>query len=228
MRPVFIILFSFSLSVWAQCPFGNDSRVECKHGCDVFIDKNGDGYCDYSRLLVRETTDTTALKADIKSTPTKQSNRNLHLPTKIQPKIEEPEETAEDTFSNNADNIVDDIPTTTELPLKKPYRLILISALTLGLYSFTFLLSRIGTLHKVYHRRLWNTLLLLTATVSCLFGFFLVIQLNYHFLGSWYRPLLTWHVECGIAMTIILVFHVVWHIPYYKRLFKKVKKRSQA
>ena len=223
MKHFFILFFSFSFSVWAQCPFGNNSRVECRHGCDIFIDRNGDGYCDYSRLLIRETADTTALKID--TTKQREKNRNLPLPPKVQPLAEEPQ-TISDTLPNESEIISEEIPATAELPFKKPYRLILISALTLGGYFLTFLLARFGILHKVYHRRLWNTLLLLTAAVSCLFGFFLVIQLNYGLLGSWYRPILTWHVECGIAMTIILVFHLVWHLPYYKRLFKKVKKNT--
>jgi len=223
MKYFLILLFFITFSAWAQCPFGNDSRVECKHGCNVFIDKNGDGYCDYSRLLVKETTDTTPEKTEY--TKQKKKNRNRHLPTKIQQPIEETI-SIPDTFSDKTDNIVEGISAQTKTSFKKSYRLILISALTLGGYFITSQLSRIGRLHKVYHRRIWNTLLLFTATVSCLFGFFLVIQLNYGFLGSWYRPILTWHVECGIAMTIILVFHVVWHISYYKRLFTKVKKNN--
>jgi hypothetical protein len=216
----FIFYFSFFIlhsSVWAQCPFGNGSRVECRHGCDNYTDKNGKGYCDYSRSLVRETTDAAAEKTEIARQ--RKRNRNHHA----SPKIQQPIET-NDTFLNKSEAVVKEISETAEAPFKKPYRLILISALTLGGYFLTFLLSRIGLLHKVYHRRIWNTVLLLAAAVSCLFGFFLAIQLNYGFLGSWYRPILTWHVECGIAMTIIAVFHVIWHIPYYKRLFAKVKK----
>jgi len=211
------LLFFFSLSAAAQCPFGNNSRLECKYGCDNFTDKDGDGYCDYSRTLAKETTDTATPKET--PTPTKQTKENTKIPNQT---IEET--LSIDTVSKEEIIRTEEIFPTTTPPFKKPYRLILISILTLGSYFFTFLLSCIGILHKIYHRRIWNTLLLLTAAISCLFGFFLTIQLNYGFLGEWYRPILTWHVECGIAMTVIAVFHVIWHIPYYKRLFTKIKR----
>ena len=225
MKHLFNLLFLFTASFGlAQCPFGNGTRVECVYGCDNFIDKNGDGYCDYSRILAKETPDTatTTVKTDTIHTPSKQTK------TDAKPKFMEANQTMEEEkdtvemLSNETNILVEETPVAAKTP--KPYRLILISALTLGSYFLTFLLSHFGILHKVYHRRIWNTLLLLTAAISCLFGFFLVIQLNYRLFPDCYRSILTWHVECGIAMTIILVFHVIWHVSYFKHLFMRVKK----
>jgi len=185
MKHIFItLLFFFSLSVRAQCPFGNNSRVECKYGCDNFTDKDGDGYCDYSRTLTKETIDTatqkeTTILTSISPKQTKENAKNIN-----QTKEEEP--VIIDAISDEEVISAEDISSTTPPPFKKPYRLILISVLTLGSYFLTFLLSHIGILHKTYHRRIWNVLLLLMAVISCLFGFFLTIQLNYGFLGEWY------------------------------------------
>jgi len=226
MKHIFITgLFFFSFSVRAQCPFGNGTRVECVQGCDNFVDKDSDGYCDYSRILTKETTDTTnaTMKVNKTRTPSREtkSNKNSnHAETE-----QTIEKDASEVILNETNIITEKTSFVVKTPVKKPYRLILISVLTLGGYFFTFLLSRFGILRKVYHRRIWNTLLLLTALISCLFGFFLVIQLNYGILSNSYRSILTWHVECGIVMTIIAVFHVIWHIPYYKRLFTSVKKK---
>ena len=228
IKKLYILLIaSLSLSVKAQCPFGNGTRVECKYGCDNYIDKDGKGYCDYSRPIAREATDTaiTVLKTDVKPASSKQAKRHRNLKLV---KTTQSAESAIDTtdISSEETNIIAESPSAeSKPPFKKPYHLILISALTLGSYFLTFLLSRIGILHKVYHRRIWNLLLLLTAAVSCLFGLLLVIQVNYGFLSTCYRPILTWHVECGIAMTIIAVFHAIWHFSYYKGLFKRVGKK---
>lgn len=105
----------------------------------------------------------------------------------------------------------------------KPYDLILISFITLFLYSLTFILTKLKLLRKIYHRRIWNFTLLLTFLVSCLFGFFLVIQINYDFVMEWFRTVLYWHVQIGISMTLISVFHIFWHLKYFKNLFKKPK-----
>jgi hypothetical protein len=210
-----LLLLLFIVSVgWGQCPFGNGTRVECRYGCDNFTDEDGDGFCDFSRLFATETKDTVK---ETKETiaPLKQTKENANSESaKINSTIEEEDEFID--TSTNQEIITSEENTSPIKPFKKPYHLILISVLTLGSYFVTFLLSRFGILQKKTHRRIWNTLLLFTATVSCLFGFFLVIQLNYGFLGTWYRPILTWHVECGIAMTIIAMFHVIWHLPYYK------------
>jgi len=220
---ILFLLSVFSLG-WAQCPFGNGTRVECRLGCGNYIDENGKGYCDYSRLVGQETTDTATETID--AVALKQTKENIN------PKSAEVEQIIEEKASsisqNEANTTVKEVAIAATPPFKKPYHLILISMLTLGSYFFTFLLSRFGILHKIYHRRLWNTLLLLTAAISCLFGFFLAVQVNYGFLGEWYRPILTWHVECGIAMTIIAVFHVFWHISYYKQLFKRTMKSATS
>ncbi|MCL2131027.1 MAG: hypothetical protein FWH36_06240 [Lentimicrobiaceae bacterium] len=228
MKYIFIIIFFiFPFAVWSQCPFGNGSRVECRYGCDNYTDKDGDGYCDYSRVLTEKTNDTAVAETAASPAPTRQKEKNRNpASSEVAQPMEESQKTS-DTVFNNAETCEEKTSAIMETPVKKPYRLVLISALTLGGYFFTFLLSRLGILHKIYHRRIWNVLLLLTAAVSCLFGFFLVMQLNYGLFPDYYRSILTWHVECGIAMTIISVFHVIWHFSYYKRLFTPAKKEKK-
>jgi len=101
------------------------------------------------------------------------------------------------------------------------YNLILISSLTLGLYLVTFLLYKRDVIKRIHHRKVWNLLLLLTFLVSCLFGLFLVVQLNYDVALKIYPTLLVWHVEVGIAMALIAVIHILWHIRYFRNMLKK-------
>lgn len=97
----------------------------------------------------------------------------------------------------------------------KPYNLILISALTLGLYLITHLLKRFELISKTLHRRIWNLVLLITFLVSGVLGLVLVVQINYEVLGGWYLRFLNLHVEFGISMALVSMIHALWHIKYY-------------
>ncbi len=101
------------------------------------------------------------------------------------------------------------------------YDLIFVSSLTLLLYFTTLVLYRRKVITKIHHRKFWNLILLLTFLVSCLFGFFLVIQINYNVAMKAYKTLLYWHVEIGIAMTLIAVIHILWHLTYFKNMLSK-------
>jgi len=85
----------------------------------------------------------------------------------------------------------------------------------------TLFLSQKQIIKKVTHRRIWNVLLLITFLVSCLFGLLLVIQINYNFAMDIFRTILYWHVQFGIAMSFIAIFHFLWHLKYYLNMFKK-------
>jgi len=108
----------------------------------------------------------------------------------------------------------------------KPYDLILISAITIFLYLITLTLSLTNVIRKANHRKIWNILLLITFLVSCLFGLFLVVQINYDFAMDYFSTLLYWHVEVGIAMSLISIFHILWHLKYFKSIIQKKNKAS--
>ncbi len=76
-------------------------------------------------------------------------------------------------------------------------------------------------MRKITHRKIWNIMLLITALVSCLLGFFLVIQINYGLKMDWLRTVKYYHVQFGIAMTVIAVFHIFWHLNYWKNIIDR-------
>lgn len=104
----------------------------------------------------------------------------------------------------------------------KPYRLVGITSITLLAYFLTLMLVRAGRMKKLTHRKFWNTILLITFLVSCILGFLLVVQLNYQFefLKPLYLSSLKLHVEFGIAMTLVAIIHIFWHIKYFKKLIR--------
>lgn len=94
------------------------------------------------------------------------------------------------------------------------------------LYTITHILSRKNIISVVNHRKFWNILLLITFLGVGLSGIFLVLRINFGLNIRWPFNLLYWHVEIGLAMTLISIFHTLWHWPYYKNMVKFNRKKN--
>jgi len=101
------------------------------------------------------------------------------------------------------------------------YNFFLISAIVLSLYFISFLLFKLKKITQIQHRRFWNITLLVTFLISCLLGLFLAFSIDQQISLKIYLPLIWYHVEFGIAMAIVAIFHTLWHIPYFKSIFQK-------
>lgn len=103
------------------------------------------------------------------------------------------------------------------------YPLTEIGGVTLLLYLITWLLSRFKVFKKSVHRKLWNVILLISFMVSGLLGLMLVVQINYDVMGEWYSTFMWLHVDFGIVMAIISIFHILWHTKYFATIMKNKK-----
>lgn len=111
--------------------------------------------------------------------------------------------------------------------MERTYHLIPISIVLILLYIISHILSKQKVISVVNHRKIWNILLLITFLASGILGILLVIRINIGAIIPLPFNILFWHVEIGIAMFAISVFHIIWHWKYYLNLFK-VKKRIEA
>lgn len=232
----FLCCFSITLFAQSQPDCG---ALDCPGRCGRFIDQNSDGFCDHGRLSAPATTNTqttTSVEEKTEAPSSKEQNKpaaastkNQNTTTKSAPtdkavKMEEqPTEEVQPGISSNSKPETIEEEAVVEKPgkAKKPYNLILISAITLGVYALTFFLVKTDKMKKATHRKFWNIMLLITALVSCLLGFFLVIQINYNLKMVWLWTVKFYHVQFGISMTIIAVIHILWHVNYWKSYFKK-------
>jgi hypothetical protein len=88
-------------------------------------------------------------------------------------------------------------------------------------WFFSALLIKTRKLNLSSQRKFWNFLLfasfLATAATS------IIMLLNESYNASIKVPfdLVFWHIESGLAMSIISVLHIFWHIPYIKSYFPK-------
>ena len=211
---------------WAQqdCP-----QVDCPGLCGRFVDADGDGFCDHGRLSAKEKPAATA-EQPTQTAKTPEPKKNAlsvnEGPVTSQPTEVEitPEPTQEATVAEDATENVTEAEEAPSEPAK-PFRypLFTILGITLGLYLLTFILVKTGKMTKPTHRKIWNVILGITCLVSCLLGILLAFFINYGYRPAWYIDILHWHVYFGIAMTVIVIIHIFWHLEYFKAIFKKKK-----
>ncbi len=104
--------------------------------------------------------------------------------------------------------------------MNSPYALLPIGIIALLLYLLSLILSRLSIIQTKSHRQFWNILLLITFLSTALMGLVLAVQVNYKLNIPFIKELLKWHVNFGIGMTMVAVFHLLWHLEYYLKLFK--------
>lgn len=95
-------------------------------------------------------------------------------------------------------------------------------------YAVSFILYKTRRIRVSTHRKIWNVLLLATFLTTAFFGLILAIRRDYVLLFNSPVNLVFWHVEAGVVMTLISLFHLSWHFTYYLDLFKRSRGRQNA
>ncbi len=88
------------------------------------------------------------------------------------------------------------------------YDFISISFLLILAYCGSYALYRENFIKKAVHIRLWNILILFTFLVSAGAGLVLLCLVEYGLVLPINQSLLYWHIEFGIAMFWIALFHM--------------------
>lgn len=103
------------------------------------------------------------------------------------------------------------------------YHFILITIIVLAIYFASFLLVKFKRIDQIQHRLFWNLILLITFLSSCVLGLFLAFSIDQNLSVKLYLPLIWYHVEFGIVMSLVAIFHIFWHLSYYKNIFGNKK-----
>ena len=99
----------------------------------------------------------------------------------------------------------------------------LVSPIAIGfilIYGASFFLYKTKRIRWPPTGRSGTCLLAATFLITGIFGTLLAFQLDYALLFNWPINLLFWHVEAGIVMTFISLFHLGWHFKYYKMILR--------
>ena len=100
------------------------------------------------------------------------------------------------------------------------YHFVLIFLAVFFFYFLSFYLVKIKKISLFVHRRIWNIILLISFLISGFLGLILAFSIDQKLTVSWYLPFLWFHVEFGIIMALVSIFHILWHLPYFKSLVK--------
>ncbi|MGV8171892.1 MAG: hypothetical protein ACP5OA_04325 [Candidatus Woesearchaeota archaeon] len=243
MKKILLILFillSVNLVYASEdCPLGliNDTAPG---SCVLYVDKNTDNLCDLSQPGLPDACDTNITAGDLDSTAIKSMtvkqvaeyygiNEN-NFAEKIS-ELAGIKVKATDSFQVLHDNygvrpvnvrevataLKNDVQVVIAEPekTKSIYRSLTVAIITILLYLTTWLLSYKEKISKILHRKIWNWLLLITFIPVFLTSLFWLLRVDYGIIVSLPLNITFWHVEFGIVMILISIFHIIWHTQYY-------------
>lgn len=98
---------------------------------------------------------------------------------------------------------------------------------TIG-YLLTYSLYRLNLIKKTIHINIWNMILFFAFLISGGAGFILVILLELGVVVPVSQPLLYWHVELGVTLVLVTIFHLHTYWKSSRNMFIPAKRRSET
>lgn len=190
-----LMLIPFVALAWDDCPSG-EVNDPYPGECSRYIDTDDDGICDHSQPAPEDRVSDEAKTEETEEATEKETGE-------VDEKVVASE--SDNDSGNNKKG-------------SSYYLLPILLSLTV-LYIISHVLSKRNIITVVSHRKAWNLLLLITFLASGILGLLLVIRISYGIAIPLPFNILFWHVEAGIAMAAISIFHVLWHWSYFKNLF---------
>ena len=97
----------------------------------------------------------------------------------------------------------------------------------IGGYLLTYSLYKLNLIKKAVHINVWNMIIGLAFLISAGAGFILLILLETGYTLPVNQGLLYWHVELGVSLVLVTVFHFHTYWKSAKSMFVSRKRRSQ-
>jgi spermidine synthase len=96
------------------------------------------------------------------------------------------------------------------------YNFLLIVFVVFSLYFGSLYLVKQGKIELFRQRQFWNLILLVSFLISGTLGLVLAFLIDQKMSIAWYGSILWIHVELGIVMALIAIFHAFWHLKYFQ------------
>jgi hypothetical protein len=106
------------------------------------------------------------------------------------------------------------------------YDMILPALPFIGGYLLTYSLYRLSLIRKSLHVHIWNFIIGAGFLISAGAGFLLLVLLDLGVSLPLSPQLLYWHVEAGITLCLVTVFHFHAYWKTTRAMFGRVKRRS--
>ena len=215
---ILVVFNSISIYAWDNCPFGFEDDPypgECKR----YIDTDGDGICDLSQLAPADRNTNISLNEENVKENIIDNNKYSE---EIDQKVTGGFFIAEAASTQKP---VSDSPPPERKSLPD-YNFLEIFFISLLIYFGGKFLARKLEISSCKEKKFWNVFLLISFIGSAGTGMILVFIRDYDWFRSINFNFLFWHVEFSIVMTLLGIFHALWHLKYYLSIFKKKKKDS--
>ncbi len=201
-------------SIWNSC---NRGQVNCEYPgeCHDYRDTNKDSICDRSQSapvqITAVQTGTAAVTASTPASSQAVNSTGIEIPS------------VQTVEAGSSVNTVTDNGSVEEngsaSSSGRSYYFVPIFLVLAVLYAVTWIFSLKGKITRVLQRRIWNLVLLFSTVVSALLGLFLILRIDFNINISLPFNMLFWHVEAGIALGAVAVFHILWHWRYFAKIF---------
>jgi len=213
---ILVAFSSISIYAWDNCPFGLEDDPypgECKR----YIDTDGDGICDFSQPAPEDRDTSVSLNEENIKENTEDDNKYFK---EIDEKVTGGLFIAE---AASTQKTVSDSPSLERKSLPGYYFLEIFFVSLLIYFGGKFLARKLE-ISFCKEKKFWNVFLLISFIGSAGTGMILVFIRDYDWFRSINFNFLFWHVEFSIIMTLLGIFHALWHLKYYLSIFKKKKK----
>jgi|AntAceMinimDraft_15_1070371.scaffolds.fasta_scaffold06750_4 hypothetical protein len=221
-----LIFNTVSAYSWDNCPFGLEDDPYPGE-CNRYIDSDGDGICDLSQPAPEDRENFISLNLDIINEDTNEQHEE-----EFSVEIEGTElkkmriMDIASLWNIKAEAATSDI--SVEPSSKKAflpdYNFLEIFFITLFIYFGGKFWARKLKITLPREKKFWNILLLISFIGSAGTGMILVFIRDFEWFKSINFNFLYWHVEFSILMTLIGIFHALWHLKYYLSIFRQHKK----
>jgi hypothetical protein len=216
------LLFPFPVIAWDDCPFGLEDDPY-PGDCARYIDTDGDGICDRSQPAPED-------REDVSSEP--QGEEYIEY---LETEVDEQDPGNVDEVPPSVDTAGSVSAVTTEHDTgtsrsSNPYNFVPVFLSVVILYGLMWYLTGTGPakrnnfLSKPTFNLFWNTVLVLSAVPSVLFGFYLIFRYSIPALREVEFDFLYWHVEGSVVFGTTALMHLVSRLRQYVaplRLFRR-------
>lgn len=98
----------------------------------------------------------------------------------------------------------------------------------IGGYLTTYTLYKFKIIKKILHINIWNFIIGLAFLIAGGAGFLLLILMALGMITTINHTLMYWHVEVGISLTLITIFHFHTYWKSAKNMFIPAKRRLKS
>jgi hypothetical protein len=100
------------------------------------------------------------------------------------------------------------------------YNLLPLSLVLIILYLISLYLVKKQKLSQVINKKIWNLALLISFIITAITSILYLLYSEFQIKTIDFAVISFWHIELGLIMILISIFHALWHLSYFKAMLK--------